>query len=77
MPAKADKKITAKLSDLDKVCRACGKVSNTTRMRSYNGSDYQGSCGDSFCWASCDMTACKGIHARVCDSCEKAKAVPA
>ena len=66
---KKERKITIKLSDIDRVCRACGRVRTSTHQREYRAKNYQGSCGDSFCWASCTMSACKPIHAQVCDQC--------
>lgn len=73
MPKTKEKTVTVKLKDLDKVCRVCGKVSDSVRLRTYTTKNYQGGCGDSFCWASCDMSACKPLTVRACEGCEGAK----
>jgi hypothetical protein len=70
------KKITVALKDLVRVCHACGEVKNDVREREYYTKNYQGRCGDSFCYASCTMNACNPIRARVCNACEKAKRAP-
>lgn len=48
-------------------CQECGKGGGL--RRDYYAKDYQGSCGDSFCYASCDMSACKPQRAVLCDVC--------
>lgn len=70
------KKIQVSTTDLPKVCFVCGKVSDTTRQRSYTTNNYQGGCGDSFCWASCELSSCKPISVRACESCEKQRKAP-
>lgn len=52
-------------------CQKCRKRVNTTRPRTIYTKDYQGPCGDSFCYASCDMSACKPISVTVCEPCAK------
>lgn len=39
------------------VCDECGIAANKTFH--FRG---RGSCGDSFCWGSCDMRLCKGAE---------------
>lgn len=70
------KKVTVALKDLPKVCHACGEVKDDTGRRTYRAANYQGSCGDSFCWASCDLSSCKEIVASVCADCAQAGGVP-
>lgn len=67
----APKKITIALKDLDKVCRKCGTVQESTRQRTYKSKDYVGPCGDSFCFSSCDMSACHPVTEQICNKCEK------
>lgn len=67
------KKVTVKLADIDKVCRVCGKVSDTVQRREYTTKNYQGPCGDSFCYASCDMATCRPLIVQACAACERAK----
>lgn len=50
-------------------CQKCGKRKLTTRHREIYTKLYQGPCGDSFCYASCDMETCRPIHMTVCDEC--------
>ena len=52
-------------------CQKCGKRLPTTRPRSIYTKLYQGPCGDSFCYASCDLETCRPISVTVCDGCEK------
>ncbi len=56
-------------SNLHKVCQNCKEEKNSTRSRSIYTKLYQGPCGDSFCYASCDMETCRPITATVCDEC--------
>jgi hypothetical protein len=65
-----DAKVTVALKDLDKVCHVCGQVKPDVHRRTYTTTNYQGSCGDSFCYASCDMSACKPITVQACGDCE-------
>jgi hypothetical protein len=71
------KKVTVKLSDLSRVCHVCGKIKDDVFRRQYTTKNYKGSCGDSFCYASCDMSACHPITVQACGACEKAKKEPA
>lgn len=50
-------------------CQKCGKLKKTTYDRTFYTKKYKGRCGDSFCYASCDMEACKPIRATICDDC--------
>ncbi len=50
-------------------CQKCKKSKTSTRHREMRSSIYQGPCGDSFCYASCDMETCVPIHGVVCDEC--------
>ena len=65
--------IKVPLKDIYKVCHICGEISDTTRQRSYRGTNFQGSCGDSFCFAGCDMSSCRGVSAIACKTCEDTK----
>lgn len=53
-------------------CQKCKKLVESTRHRTVYTKNYVGSCGDSFCYASCDMETCKPITATICDDCNKA-----
>ncbi len=48
-------------------CQVEGCSSTKASHRSYYAKDYQGPCGDSFCYASCDMSACHKQDATLCD----------
>lgn len=63
--------VTVPLEDLHKVCHGCGKVKDSVRNRNFYTKNYQGPCGDSFCYASCDMDACRPVTKRICEECEK------
>lgn len=52
-------------------CQKCGKQDSSTRRRDIYMKNYTGPCGDSFCYASCDMDSCRSVSVTVCDSCEK------
>ena len=52
-------------------CQRCRKRVDSTRSRTIYTHNYQGPCGDSFCYASCDMDACRPISVTVCESCSK------
>jgi hypothetical protein len=54
---------------LHKTCQKCKKSKTSTRQREMRTELYQGPCGDSFCYHSCDMETCHPIHAAVCDEC--------
>lgn len=56
----------AKLQIVDK-CQVKGCKSLKAQRRSYYAKDYQGPCGDSFCYASCDLSACREQSAILCD----------
>lgn len=73
LPKKKPKTVTIDLKDIDKLCRVCGKVDGTVQRREYTTKNYQGPCGDSFCYASCDMSACRPLVVRACADCEKQK----
>lgn len=55
----------------EKKCEICNKKNDTVRTRRTKNEEYQGGCGDSFCWASCDMDTCKTreFSVRMCDTC--------
>jgi len=55
----------------DKKCQKCGKRKESTRHRSVYTKNYQGPCGDSFCYASCDSSSCRPINVTICDECTK------
>ena len=46
-------------------CEACGNVKEVQRVQVPG----KGGCGDSFCWAGCEMVSCKGFTARLCNAC--------
>lgn len=56
----------------EKTCQKCLKRVASTRSRQLYLKEYRGPCGDSFCYASCDMAACKPVDRTVCDECAKA-----
>jgi hypothetical protein len=39
-------------------CQICKKEKKDTRDRRVTNPDYSGPCGDSFCYASCDIDSC-------------------
>jgi hypothetical protein len=53
-----------------KRCQYCGTFRDSTRPRLLTLKNYVGPCGDSFCFASCDSSACRPVMALVCDTCE-------
>lgn len=55
--------------DWEKTCQKCKKVKPTTRHRTFYTKNYVGPCGDSFCYASCDMDSCHAKSATICDEC--------
>lgn len=52
-----------------KRCQRCGDVKETTRLRNVRTKEYEGTCGDSFCYSSCDSPSCKPIDVAVCSEC--------
>jgi hypothetical protein len=48
-------------------CQVEGCDSVNASRRSYYAKEYMGPCGDSFCYASCDMSTCREQHATLCD----------
>lgn len=48
-------------------CQVDGCKSTDASRRSYYAKEYTGPCGDSFCYASCDMSACREQEAVLCD----------
>jgi hypothetical protein len=59
------------LAKLDKVCRECGKVKESTVVRTYYAKNYTGPCADSFCYASCDSSSCRPVTRVICSDCEE------
>jgi hypothetical protein len=57
------------LDKIQQVCHECGKVRESTRKRTMYTKNYEGPCGDSFCYATCDMDACRPVSKTVCDKC--------
>lgn len=58
-------------------CQVCKKQKKDTMTRLVPNKDYQGPCGDSFCYASCDMDSCttREFHIVACKACaDKLKA---
>ena len=54
---------------ISNVCQNCKKEHPSTRSRSVYTKNYRGSCRDSFCFASCDLEACRPLQVTVCDAC--------
>jgi len=56
--------------DWHRRCQHCGKLSPTT---SHCGRilmpNFQGPCGDSFCYASCTMSSCRPVSGSLCEDC--------
>ena len=50
-------------------CQNCKQEVKTTRNRSLYAPEFVGSCGDSFCYRSCDLKACHSFNVTVCDDC--------
>jgi len=48
-------------------CQVEGCDSTKASYRRYYAKEYQGPCGDSFCYASCDMPSCREQSATLCD----------
>ena len=57
-------------------CQVEGCSSTDARERTYFSKVYSGPCGDSFCFASCDMSTCREQRAVLCDEHLKALAKP-
>jgi hypothetical protein len=57
--------------DISKVCQNCKKPQDSTMLRTIYTKNYMGPCGDSFCYASCDMSTCHPISVVVCTPCAK------
>lgn len=57
-------------------CQVDGCDSAEAVGRRYHAKDYVGPCGDSFCYASCDMSTCKEQSAVLCEKHFKALAKP-
>lgn len=57
--------------DIAKVCQKCRTSRETTRSRWIYTKKYVGPCDDSFCYASCDLEACKAVSLTICDECAK------
>lgn len=51
-------------------CQNCRKDRESTRLREIYLKNFQGPCGDSFCFASCDSSSCRPVRVAVCDECE-------
>jgi hypothetical protein len=66
------KKIVVDIKDIGRLCECCGIVGNSVRRRTYRTKNFEGSCGDSFCYASCDLSSCKPITVNACEGCEAA-----
>lgn len=74
MGGKPKKGITVKVNgktvapeDLSKLCHECGNLKGV--RREVYTKNYMGPCGDSFCYASCDMSACRPQKMQICDGC--------
>lgn len=52
-------------------CQVCKQEKKDTFSRLINNPDYQGPCGDSFCYGSCDMDSCttREFSVFACESC--------
>lgn len=48
-------------------CQVKGCRSTDAHERSYFAKNYEGPCGDSFCYASCTLSSCKSQRAILCD----------
>lgn len=72
----AEPTVTIALKDLGKVCHVCGALDPAVRLRTYYTADYQGPCGDSFCYASCTMTTCRPITLPACETCVARRKAP-
>lgn len=50
-------------------CQRCRKRKPDTKSREIYTKAYEGPCGDSFCYASCELEACRPVRVVVCDGC--------
>lgn len=50
-------------------CQHCGKKHATTKRREVYLKNFVGPCRDSFCYASCDSSACRPVTAALCEPC--------
>jgi hypothetical protein len=57
-------------------CQNCGKRRPSTQHRTVYLKNYVGPCGDSFCFASCDMSTCHPKALTICDECKTRLAKP-
>lgn len=57
-------------------CQSCGKRKRSTHNRTVYLKNYVGPCGDSFCFASCDMSTCQPKSMTICDECKTKLAKP-
>lgn len=71
------KVVQVRLSQIDSVCRLCGKVRGDVAEREYFTANYSGPCGDSFCYHSCDSSSCFPQRGRVCKPCADSHKRPA
>lgn len=53
------------------ICSNCEKRKPNAWYREVYLKNYIGPCGDSFCYASCDMAACRPVRVVLCDVCTK------
>lgn len=54
-------------------CQVCKQSKPNTKSRRVRNKNYQGPCGDSFCYASCDNDSCvtSEFTIQACDGCAK------
>lgn len=57
------------ISQISQVCQSCCKPDKTTMRRSFRLKQYEGPCGDSFCYASCESLTCRPFEATICNTC--------
>jgi hypothetical protein len=57
--------------DIQYTCQKCLRRKQTTRHRTFYTKNYMGPCGDSFCYASCDMDTCHPTSMTICEDCLK------
>jgi hypothetical protein len=50
-------------------CQKCGKRKLTIHRREIYTEKYEGPCGGSFCYASCDSSSCRPVYMTVCNEC--------
>ena len=61
--------VTKSKLSIEYTCQSCHKRKQSTRRRSIKVAGFMGPCGDSFCYASCEMDVCRPFTATVCDDC--------